>query len=85
MIRKPQWYNGIYHNPKTQRSFLMITILTLLKPEILEQITNKMEKLLSGRNLSDMVTGMIEELDSLGIEILHAISSRMDIDAVARG
>ena len=74
-----------FNNPKNQRSFLMNTIITLLTPEILEQITNKMEKLLSGRNLSDMVTGMIEELDSLGIEILHEISSRMDIDAVARG
>ena len=63
----------------------MNTIITLLTPEILEQITNKMVKLLSGRELSDMVTGTIEELDSLGIEILHEISSRMDIDAVARG
>ena len=61
----------------------MNTIITLLTPEILEQITNKMVKLLSGRELSDMVTGTIEELDSLGIEILQRVLSRMDIDAVA--
>ena len=72
------------HSTNTERGFLMASIITLLTRETIGQIANILAEKWAGKNLSEMVSEMVEELDHFGIDLFENILNRMDMEVIKK-
>ena len=72
----------LLHSTNTERGFLMASIITHLTRETIGQIANILAEKWEGKNLSEMVSEMVEELDHFGIDLFENILNRMDMEVI---